>query len=93
MLENPALQHAIAQVRLRSPAADSDAEPASPCISICRMNADTDLCEGCFRTRDEIAAWSSAGEAGKRRIWRLIDERMNGLESGRSMAGLSITNF
>ena len=33
-------------------------EVASPCINVCRMNPDTALCEGCFRTLDEIAAWS-----------------------------------
>ena len=88
-----ALQHAIAQVRLRSPAVNSAADVASPCISICRMNAATDWCEGCFRTRGEIAGWSSAGEDGKRRIWQLIDERMNSLEGGRSVAALAMTNF
>ena len=29
----------------------------SPCISICQMDADNDLCLGCHRTRGEIAAW------------------------------------
>ena len=81
--ESQALQHAITQVSLRSPAVNGATEVASPCISICRMNAMTDLCEGCFRTRDEIAAWSSAGEDGKRRIWRLIDQRMDGLRAGK----------
>ena len=84
--EKQALQRAITLLRLRSQTVDSAAEVPSPCISICRMNAATDLCEGCFRTRDEIAAWSSAGEAGKRRIWRVIDERMDGLEGARSVA-------
>ena len=88
-----ALQRAITLVRQRSQAVDSAADVPSPCISICRMNAVTDLCEGCFRTRDEIAAWSSAGENGKRSIWRLIDERMDGLESGRSVAALARANF
>jgi prolyl-tRNA editing enzyme YbaK/EbsC (Cys-tRNA(Pro) deacylase)/predicted Fe-S protein YdhL (DUF1289 family) len=81
-----ALQRAITLVRLRSQAVDSAAEVPSPCISICRMNAATDLCEGCFRTRGEIADWSSAGDAGKRRIWRVIDERIDGLEGARSVA-------
>ena len=81
-----ALQRAITLVRLRLQTVDSAAEAPSPCISICRMNAANDLCEGCFRTRDEIAEWSSAGEEGKRRIWRQIDERMKGLEGGRSVA-------
>ena len=30
----------------------------SPCISVCRMDAASGLCEGCLRTLDEIAAWS-----------------------------------
>ncbi|WP_036772431.1 YbaK/EbsC family protein [Polaromonas glacialis] len=84
--EKQALQRAITLVRLRSQTVDSAAEVPSPCISICRMNAATDLCDGCFRTRDEIAAWSSAGEAGKRRIWRVIDQRMDCLEGVRSVA-------
>ena len=91
--EQRALQRAITLVRLRSQTVDSAAEVPSPCISICRMNAVTGLCEGCFRTRDEIAAWSSAGDAGKRRIWRVIDKRMDGLEGVRSVAALAMTNF
>mgnify|MGYP001344699572 CR=1 FL=1 len=30
----------------------------SPCNNVCRMNPDTGLCEGCFRTLDQIVAWS-----------------------------------
>jgi predicted Fe-S protein YdhL (DUF1289 family) len=33
-------------------------EVPSPCINVCRMSAATGLCEGCFRTLDEIACWS-----------------------------------
>ena len=33
---------------------------ASPCINVCRMDDDTGLCLGCFRTIDEIAVWSNA---------------------------------
>jgi len=43
-------------------------EVASPCINICRMNPTTGLCEGCFRTLDEIAAWSSLDAEAKRAI-------------------------
>jgi predicted Fe-S protein YdhL (DUF1289 family) len=31
---------------------------ASPCINVCRMDPDSGLCEGCFRTLDEIALWA-----------------------------------
>ena len=47
----------------------------SPCISVCRIQADTGLCEGCFRTLSEISEWSRADEAVKRRIWRVIGQR------------------
>ena len=30
----------------------------SPCNSICKIDPATRLCMGCFRTLDEIAAWS-----------------------------------
>ena len=29
----------------------------SPCISVCQMDAEKGLCLGCYRTREEIAAW------------------------------------
>jgi predicted Fe-S protein YdhL (DUF1289 family) len=32
------------------------------------MNPDTALCEGCFRTLDEIAAWSSLTSEDKRAV-------------------------
>lgn len=53
---------------------DTTAVP-SPCISICRMSAASGLCEGCLRTLDEIAAWSTLGDDDKRGIWRLIVQR------------------
>ena len=31
----------------------------SPCISVCQIDAEKGLCLGCYRTRREIAAWSS----------------------------------
>jgi len=39
------------------------------------MTADTGLCEGCFRTLDEIAGWSRADDDGKRRILSAIATR------------------
>jgi predicted Fe-S protein YdhL (DUF1289 family) len=32
-------------------------QPPSPCISVCRIDSATGLCEGCLRTLDEIADW------------------------------------
>ena len=48
----------------------------SPCISVCLMNDTTGLCEGCFRTRDEIAAWGKSDDTAKRATWARIEERI-----------------
>ena len=48
----------------------------SPCISVCRMDAVTQLCEGCFRTLDEIAAWGRMSDEGKREVWAMISRRI-----------------
>jgi predicted Fe-S protein YdhL (DUF1289 family) len=40
------------------------------------MDAASGLCEGCFRTLDEICQWSSASPQGKRQVWTLIEQRM-----------------
>ena len=43
-----------------------------PCISVCRMSARTGYCEGCWRSLDEIAAWSVMDDAQKRRVWHAL---------------------
>ncbi|HKW36564.1 MAG TPA: DUF1289 domain-containing protein [Burkholderiales bacterium] len=50
-------------------------EVASPCINVCRMNPDTELCEGCLRTLDEIAAWSAMSADEKRAVLARIPAR------------------
>lgn len=51
----------------------------SPCISVCKMNAQTGLCEGCLRTIDEIVQWGTASEEVKRAVWVEIRRREEGL--------------
>ncbi|MEO5737597.1 MAG: DUF1289 domain-containing protein [Variovorax sp.] len=34
------------------------------------------LCEGCFRTLDEIAGWSRMGDPDKRQVWAHIAHRI-----------------
>ena len=53
----------------------TDTPVASPCTSVCRMDARTGWCEGCLRTLDEIAGWSTFDDAVKRRVWQLLHER------------------
>jgi predicted Fe-S protein YdhL (DUF1289 family) len=48
----------------------------SPCISVCKVDPTTEWCEGCFRTLDEIAAWSRMEDGEKKAVWKLISERL-----------------
>jgi predicted Fe-S protein YdhL (DUF1289 family) len=59
---------------------------ASPCISVCRMNAATGWCEGCLRTIEEIAAWSRMGDEDKRRVWALLPARRERAEAAAASA-------
>ncbi len=53
----------------------SDAEPQSPCISVCLLD-DRDICVGCYRSADEITDWFLADAEGKREILARARERM-----------------
>lgn len=44
----------------------------SPCISVCQVDPVREMCEGCLRTLDEIAAWSALDEPAKRAVWHAI---------------------
>ncbi|MES2999303.1 MAG: DUF1289 domain-containing protein [Pseudomonadota bacterium] len=61
--------------RAREMASSTDGIVLSPCISVCRMNPNSELCEGCFRTLDEIAAWGRMPDEEKREVWQLIAQR------------------
>jgi predicted Fe-S protein YdhL (DUF1289 family) len=61
--------------RAREVAAAPGGDVPSPCISVCRMDPASELCEGCFRTLDEIAAWGRMEDQRKRDIWELIAQR------------------
>lgn len=64
----------LAALARRIAAGDAENVP-SPCVSVCRMDAATGLCEGCCRTLDEIAAWSQLDAPAKRAVWRRIAQR------------------
>lgn len=49
----------------------NDSPAPSPCINICVMDETTGWCTGCFRTIDEIVAWSTAPNASK---WAVLGE-------------------
>jgi uncharacterized protein len=47
----------------------------SPCVSVCRMDAERVLCIGCLRTIPEIAGWSRSDAASRRSVWHAIEVR------------------
>ena len=46
----------------------------SPCIGVCALNPE-DVCEGCYRTAEEITYWSSNSDDEKRDILRKANAR------------------
>lgn len=49
----------------------------SPCTNVCVID-ESGYCEGCRRTLDEIAEWSSYSPAERRRIIAELDQRNEG---------------
>lgn len=47
----------------------------SPCINVCKMDADSGLCLGCFRTIDEITIWARTDDVHRARILAAVTER------------------
>lgn len=39
----------------------------SPCISVCALDEE-DICEGCYRSAQEITEWSVMGDEGRRQV-------------------------
>ena len=52
----------------------------SPCVSVCRMDAQRTFCEGCLRSIDEIRLWSAASDLEKKAVWAVIAQRITALE-------------
>ena len=50
-----------------------DKDVPSPCISVCQMDAETNQCQGCYRTIEEIATWSRLDDAQRLVIWDRIE--------------------
>ena len=55
--------------------AASDEVVASPCISVCVMDGGSGLCIGCYRTLDEIAAWSVLDATARRGVLAALPAR------------------
>jgi len=48
---------------------------SSPCINVCKMDANSGLCIGCFRTLDEITAWSRSDDSARNEILAAVAQR------------------
>ena len=55
----------------------------SPCLGICELDIETDLCIGCLRTRTEVAAWSSATDEVKLEILERVKARSRSSKKGK----------
>jgi hypothetical protein len=47
----------------------------SPCINVCTLDADSGLCQGCFRSLDEISFWSRASNGQRLNILDAVARR------------------
>jgi hypothetical protein len=52
----------------------SDTEPQSPCVSICVLD-DKDICQGCFRSAEEVTDWFMSSAERKLEILAMAEER------------------
>ncbi len=43
--------------RRRGEKPEIDRTVPSPCVGLCTLNSKTELCDGCYRTMDEIREW------------------------------------
>tara|TARA_B100000780_G_scaffold252914_1_gene200273 strand:+ start:660 stop:836 length:177 start_codon:yes stop_codon:yes gene_type:complete len=46
----------------------------SPCVNICHLDSD-DICQGCFRSSDEIAQWGSLDNEARKEILEKSKDR------------------
>jgi uncharacterized protein len=58
----------------------------TPCVNICLLDEDLELCVGCGRNMDEIAQWADMTPAKRRAIMAALPERMKHLEAKGSHA-------
>jgi predicted Fe-S protein YdhL (DUF1289 family) len=60
----------------------------SPCISVCRMSvalakrcgdaqaaSSQGICEGCFRSIDEIVTWGTMPDSQRAHVWQQLSQR------------------
>lgn len=50
---------------------DKPVRPDTPCVAVCSTTFD-EVCRGCGRTVEEVAAWVAMDDEQKERIWQRI---------------------
>ena len=53
----------------------ADKDIQSPCIGVCSMDDSTGLCQGCYRTMDEIQGWWDLDNTQKQVVINLASQR------------------
>jgi predicted Fe-S protein YdhL (DUF1289 family) len=51
------------------------AEIESPCVKLCVVHPESRLCMGCYRTIDEITAWSTMSPEARRAVMAELPAR------------------
>jgi uncharacterized protein len=46
----------------------------SPCVNVCYLD-DKDICQGCYRSSEEITQWMRLDNDGRREILKKVAER------------------
>ena len=68
--------------------AGSETPVRSPCVSVCVLDAaGTNVCIGCGRTLDEVAAWSQMTNAQRREVVARAPARLAALRARPSGQG------
>jgi uncharacterized protein len=50
-------------------------EVESPCVKLCVVHPEARICVGCYRSIDEISAWSRMSAEARRRVMADLPER------------------
>lgn len=58
-------------------------ESESPCVRICVVHPEAQICTGCHRTMDEIARWSTMTPDERREIMTSLPDRKPALQKRR----------
>ncbi|MEM7439016.1 MAG: DUF1289 domain-containing protein [Pseudomonadota bacterium] len=58
-------------------------EPESPCVKLCVMHHEANICMGCYRTLSEIAGWGSMDADARRDLTAELPARASQIKGRR----------